>query len=201
MVEFWLSKPTILLKKSQITQIWPYENMDFNQKLNAVTRFVLLISLAGYAILSNYTILLMGLIFILGIVIIHTMYSNKMAKEAMTGADDESGVITEEISENHPMSNVLMTDYSDKPNRGPAKKYNTKVEDEINLQTKNSILEMNKENKDIGNIFNNLGDNLEFEKSMRQFYINPSTTIPNKQDDFKSFCYGDMYSEKPLIVY
>ena len=186
MVEFWLKKPTILFKKSQILEIWPYENMEFNQKLNAVTRFVILVSLVGYAILANYTILLMGLIFILGIVIIHTMYTKELAKEAMTNAEETDENTSEDIVANNPMSNVLMTDYSDKPNRGPAKSYSTKVEDEINLQTKNSILEMNKENKDIGNIFNNLGDNLEFEKSMRQFYINPSTTIPNKQDDFKS---------------
>jgi len=199
MVEFWIYEPTLLFNKSHILEIWPYENMDFNKKLNAVTRFVILISLLGYAILANYTILLMGLIFVLGIIFIHTMY-HKNIKETMANIENDDAT-TEEPTENNPMTNVLMTDYVDKPQRGPAKKYNQSVEDEINLNTKNSILEMNKENKDIGNIFNNLGDNLEFEKSMRQFYINPSTTIPNKQDDFKEFCYGDLYSEKPLIEY
>ena len=36
---------------------------------------------------------------------------------------------------------------------------------------------------------------------MRQFHMNPSTTIPNSQDDFLKYCYRDLYSEKPLIVH
>ena len=63
------------------------------------------------------------------------------------------------------------------------------------------ILENNKDNKEIGKIFQNVGNNMDFEKSMRQFHINPSTTIPNNQDDFLEYCYKDLYSEKPLLVY
>ena len=59
----------------------------------------------------------------------------------------------------------------------------------------------NRDNKDIHKTFENLGNELEFEKSMRQFYINPNTTIPNTQDDFLKYCYNDLYSEKPLQVY
>ena len=32
--------------------------MTFNEKLNATTRFIILITLVGYAILGNYTIML-----------------------------------------------------------------------------------------------------------------------------------------------
>ena len=31
---------------------------------------------------------------------------------------------------------------------------------------------------------------------MRQFYTNPSTTVPNNQEEFATFCYGDMISAK-----
>jgi hypothetical protein len=37
---------------------------------------------------------------------------------------------------------------------------------------------------------------MDLDFSMRQFYTNPSTTVPNKQGEFAEFCYGDMVSAK-----
>jgi hypothetical protein len=45
-------------------------------------------------------------------------------------------------------------------------------------------------------LFKSLEDNLAFEQSMRPFYSNPSTTIPNDQNAFAEFCYGSMVSCK-----
>ena len=41
-----------------------------------------------------------------------------------------------------------------------------------------------------------LGDNLAFDRSMRNFYAMPNTQIPNAQKKFGEFCYGDMPSCK-----
>ena len=45
-------------------------------------------------------------------------------------------------------------------------------------------------------LFKNLGDNLTFQHSMRNFYSMPNTQIPNNQKDFANFCYGNMPSCK-----
>jgi hypothetical protein len=45
-------------------------------------------------------------------------------------------------------------------------------------------------------IFHDLGEQLVFEQSMRPFYSNPGTTIPNDQTSFAEFCYGSMVSCK-----
>ena len=45
-------------------------------------------------------------------------------------------------------------------------------------------------------LFASLDDHFEFEQSARQFYSNPSTTIPNDQGAFAEFCYGEMISCK-----
>ena len=96
----------------------------------------------------------------------------------------------------------MMTDYEDNKNKSElSREYSEKDESLINTNVKNFVLENNKDNKDIGKIFQNVGNKLDFEKSMRQFHINPSTTIPNNQDDFLEYCYKDLYSEKPLLVY
>ena len=50
-------------------------------------------------------------------------------------------------------------------------------------------------------LYKNLGDNLNFENSMRNFYTMFNTQIPNNQKEFALFCYGDMPSVKKETVY
>ena len=45
-------------------------------------------------------------------------------------------------------------------------------------------------------LFKNLGENIGFEHSMRNFYSTANTQIPNDQKGFAEFCYGDMPSCK-----
>ena len=94
------------------------------------------------------------------------------------------------------------TDYKFNPDKPEFKEeYNPDLENRLNNATKATIIELNSDNKDIANMFISDGDNLEFEQNMRQFYTTASTTIPNKQDDFLKFCYGELPSEKPLTIY
>ena len=46
--KFWLDDYTILFKKDKLTQLWPYKNMSYEEQLNAITRFIILVSLVGY---------------------------------------------------------------------------------------------------------------------------------------------------------
>ena len=47
---FWLNDPSILFKKDQINYLWPKENMSKNDKLNAITRLVILLSILGFLV-------------------------------------------------------------------------------------------------------------------------------------------------------
>lgn len=198
---FWLENPKILFHKKHMLEFWPYESMSYNQKLNATTRFLILVSLLGYMTLNNYLVLLFGVILILLIVFIHNYYKRE-GKESMMNMKELREEDNEKLTSHNPLYNVLLTDYTDNVDKKPARKhYDEKTEEHINNQVKNFVLENNKDNKDIGKIFNNVVNNLDFEKSMRQFHMNPSTTIPNSQDDFLKYCYNDLYSEKPLLIY
>ena len=85
--------------------------------------------------------------------------------------------------------NVLLTDYVDTPLRKPAApSFNPAVEQEI--------IEVAKDKAVNPRIFKDLGDNLAYETSLRNFHTNPSTTIPNDQGGFANFCFGDMISAK-----
>ena len=77
------------------------------------------------------------------------------------------------------MGNVLISEYSEDPLRKEAAPaFNPTVIKNINKQT----------NLDTNNI--------EFENLMHQFYSMPSTTIPNDQEAFGDYLYGNMPSCK-----
>ena len=195
---FWIKEPSILFRKDKIFQLWPYEGMTFEEKLNATTRFVICISLFGFMILNNYLILLFGIVLILALVSLF-FYINKSSYE---GLENNVQIDATKMSNENPLYNVMPVDYQNNVNKEKMKtNYNISREESINNSAKNFILEQNKDNSEIGNIFKSVTDNIEFDKSMRQFYTNPSTTIPNTQDDFLKYCYGDLPSEKPLIVH
>jgi hypothetical protein len=194
-MSFWLNDPSILFKQKYITQLWPYSYLTYEEKLNAITRFVILITILGYMLLNRFIIIILGLI-VIGIIVL--LYKKK---EGMLfpyyGVNDQ-----QEIEQNNPFGNVLMTDYKYNPNKKSAnQEYTPDLEQSINTKIKEFVVQENSDNNEINNLFNNVGDRFTFEQNNRQFYTNPSTTIPNKQDDFLSFCFGTLPSEKPLTIY
>ena len=59
-MKFWADNPSILFDSQYITEIWVYSNMDTNQKLNAISRLVILLSLIGYVCFNRYIIFILG---------------------------------------------------------------------------------------------------------------------------------------------
>ena len=48
MSKFWLYDPSILLKKDKMLEFWPKEDLNMAEKLNAVTRTILVLTTLGY---------------------------------------------------------------------------------------------------------------------------------------------------------
>jgi hypothetical protein len=194
-MSFWVNEPTVLFNNKYINQIWPYSYLTYEEKLNAATRFIVIITLLGYVLLNRIIIIVLGLI-IVGIIVL--LYKKK---EGMVfpyyGVNDQ-----QTIEQNNPFGNVLMTDYKFNPNKKAVNAdYTPDLENTLNSKIKEFIVQENSDNNQINNLFNNVGDQFKFEQNNHQFYTNPSTTIPNKQDDFLSFCFGTLPSEKPLTIY
>jgi hypothetical protein len=221
---FWLNEPTILFNKNQITQIWPNNKMSNTEKLNAISRFVIVASLLGYLLTMNLKMLLICIVTLAVIAILFHVQSNKNKDDASSSNSSSSTSQDTKIKESfvnqilynelktdytnpnktNPMMNVLLPEISYDPNRNEAApSYNTAVEKEININTKESVVdtmfsdEKDKQREYIKKkLFSDLGDNYNFDVSMRNFYTNPNTTIPNDQGGFANFCFGDMISSK-----
>ena len=215
---FWLNEPTILFDKKQIMEIWPNPNMSNMEKLNAISRFVIIASLLGYLITLNMGIIFVGIITLAVIAILYHVQSNKIIadekakelppkiKESFTNAILYNEVKDDYTNpkENNPMMNVLLPEISYNPTRNEAAPaFNTEVEKNINNSTKDYVVdttfsdEPTKQKEYIKRkLFSDLGDSYTFDDSMRNFYTNPNTTIPNDQGGFANFCFGDMISAK-----
>jgi Family of unknown function (DUF5762) len=199
-MKFWLDEPTILFNYEYITELWPYSSMDLNQKMNAITRLVIILTLFGFMIFNHHIIFILGLIFVSLIVYLH--YSQPNNKEGMANYYDLKDI--KPIDDRNPLGNVLMSDYKYNPYKTQFNpQYNPIVEKNINDTAKNIILQQNSDNKDAPKLFSNLVDEFKFEQSMQRFHSNPVTTVDQKNEygDFLGFIYGTLPSDKPLMIY
>jgi hypothetical protein len=105
------------------------------------------------------------------------------------GADALTGNACVLPTPDNPFMNVALDDYRNDPNRPPACSPDTllnsgrTVGDETEVQFSKNLF------MDVGDLF---GSN----NSRRQFYTNPSTTIPSNQNEFAQWLYGDAKSCK-----
>ena len=198
MVSFWLENPNTLLNKNHITEIWPNSDFDLARKLNAITRLIIILTILGYFFTKSPYIPVSAFVSIVILVIIYKTKSKSKMEEFVgsfkkrdAAVKDLDNILQKEFTmptKKNPAMNVLMTEYTENPNRKPAAPaYNEVVEEEINEKAQRDIDKK---------LFKNLGDNLSFENSMRNFYAMPNTKIPNNQKDFALFCYGNMPSCK-----
>ena len=196
MTNFWLENPNILLNKNYLTEIWPNNDFDLARKLNAITRIIVIMAILGYFLTKSIYIPVSAIVSLVVLVIIY-----KSKKE--TKAQTKEGFLSNSVQKNelnkilekeftmptkkNSVMNVLMNEYKENPKRKPAApSYNNEVQAEINDNVKSQDKRL----------FKNLGDNLSFESSMRNFYAMPNTQIPNNQKEFAEFCYGNMPSCK-----
>lgn len=200
--EFWLNNPSILFKKDKLTKLWPNQSMNYYEKLNSITRIVILLTALGYMAGGSYTIIMVGIV-TLGIIwFLYNQHDNKNDKKETIKEQFKNikDIITP--TENNPLMNTTQNEYSDNPDKVPASMINTSISDQINEQTKKQIINMDPENKDRDKLFKDLGDNLKFEQSMQPFYSNADKgLIPNDQDGYLKFLYGDLPSGKKIVEY
>ena len=188
---FWLDNPNILFNKKKIMHIWPQSKYSFTEKLNAITRLVFILTLLGYLFTRNVKILVTGVITIIIIIILYKTQkrkrklNKKILKEGFTSPELYEQVKSSFVkpTKTNPLMNVLLPEIQYNPQRKPAAPaFNPTVEKQINNKVADPRL------------FLDLGDNIAFDQSMRNFYATPNTTIPNDQTAFAEFCYGTMPS-------
>ena len=177
---FWIHDYTVLFKQDQLI-FWPTEEMGMNEKLNAITRFVVVLSLLGCVLTQTIKFMWIGLA---TIVLIAVYHNNIKPQEPFKQERSQHTVPTAK----NPLMNVLLPEINGNPNRKKAMdSYNHETEKDINDNVKKML---------DPRIYKGINNEMSFEYSMRNFYTTANTTVPNDQDGFSKFCYGDMISAK-----
>ena len=210
----WFKHPLVLFKKGHINKIWPRENMNKNEKINAISRLVIILTILGFLVSHTYNFLLTGVITLGVIAILYYTreYKNEHDDNNMGNAKQNpiegftNAQVYKSLKNNftnptnkNPLMNVLLPEIQDEPKRKmAAPAYNRAVEKEINEDTKNMIVSNFDNDPEIKKkLFSSLGDSFEFEDfGQHNFYATANTRIPNDQKGFADFCYGDMVSGK-----
>jgi hypothetical protein len=190
----------VLFRSNKIQELWPTKTMKMNEKINALTRLIIVLSILGYLITQNISVFITGVVLI-GILIVLNYIYNKRNKLSgpMEGFNGSNKLIHySSPSKTNPMMNVLLPEIQDDPKRPPAApSYRAETNTTINKSTQNMVVDTFDNPEGIEDrLFKDLGDSFGFDRSMIQFNSNPSTTIPNDQQSFAEFCYGDMISCK-----
>jgi hypothetical protein len=216
-IPFWSENPNVLFEREYIFEFFPIETMTYTQKLNAISRSIVILTLIGLFITKSMRIVFIGALTLGAIYLLFTSHKKTEIKEnsrnvlnprPTEGFEDPAKVLMKsfplekEVFDNptaeNPLSNVLLTDYDYNPSKKPALPAGTPaVEDEILEQAKRTVIKLNPDQPEIADkLFKDLGDKFIFEQSLQPFYSTANTTIPNDQTAFAEFCYGSMVSCK-----
>ena len=153
---FWTQDPSVLIDKDQVFELWPTSFMSYNQKLNALTRIIIILSLLGYFVFGSLKSITTGFVVVFLIVMLKAGSMSNMTESFMNGdlfnvedeiqENEENDAIKKKITEykkpttNNPLGNVLLTEIHDNPTRksAPPAFYDS-ITDEIGLKTKEMI--------------------------------------------------------------
>ena len=220
---FWSNEPTILFNKESDLQCWPTQQMTFEEKLNAISRIVIVMSLLGFIFTRNLNLIIIGIV---TLAIIFTLYklrkqglvSSLIKKEGFSvnpsmqpSALSPSQMLTDPVTlksvlrsnfhpttKKNPFGNVLLTDINDAPNRlAAAPSFNPDVYDEIDRAVKKQTQMLNpgiiNTNKQL---YGDLKSNYDLDNSMMRFYSTANSRVTNDQGAFSQWLYGNMPSSK-----
>ena len=209
---FWTEDPNVLFNKDYVFEFYPTPDMTYYQKLNTITRVVLLISILLFLFTRNLWIFVVTGITLFAIYVYYLNNKTENTKKLLlegysnpaqvylkkTGTIPNDIEVFETPSTQNPFSNVLVPDIEYNPTRKGAPPISNELVSDVILQrAKDLVQEQNPDQPNIADkLFKNLNDKLNFEQSLRPFHSTANTTVPNDQGGFADFCYGQMTSTK-----
>ena len=191
-MSFWLDKPSILIDKHAIKELWLDNTHGLDRKLNAITRIVILLTFAGFILTRNYNIFVTSIITLIVVVIVHRIKKHENIKDDINKLTEGFKIKIDEKyvkpTKNNPMMNVLLPEIKYDRNREAG---NPAFVESVNKEIKKNVRKIGIDSK----MFSDLGENVLFERemelsdSMKRFYTTANSRVENDQRAFANFCY------------
>lgn len=221
-IQFWSNDPTILFNKDYIFELWPTSTMCYEEKLNAISRLIIILTILGYILTMSKRVLVVGALTLLVIFVLYNMRKQKLTKDMLENFEVQGNEVTglfdnkpksyvnpvtldavlrtefKEGNKRNPFSNVLLTQIMDDPERKAAPpSFNVEVDQDITKNVKRSVQMMNPGIKNTNKqLFGDLWQQFQLDQSNRIFYSTPNTRVANDQGAYGQYLYGQMPSAK-----
>ena len=182
---FWANDINVLFQSDRLSEFLPSSVMSYNEKMNALARFSIYLSIILFLLKGNYLFFYVPIFVLFITYFLHKNYiNNRDYYESFDNKENISGNTSNREekkcqlpSNNNPFMNVLQTDIKYRPKRPPACEINETVNEDI-------------EDKFNINLYRNVSDVYGKANSQRQYYTMPNTTIPNDQEAFSKWLYA-----------
>ena len=221
-IQFWSNDPTTLFNKNYIFDLWPTTSMCYEEKLNAISRLIILLTILGYILTMSKRVLAVGALTLLFIFVLYNMRKQKLTKDMLENFQVQGNEVTgmfdnkpksfinpvtldavlrtefKEGNKKNPFSNVLLTQINDEPERKAAPpSFNVDVDEDITKNVKRTVQMLNPGIKNTNKqLFGDLWQNFQLDQSNRVFFSTPNTRVTNDALSFGNFLYGNMPSAK-----
>ena len=191
MEPFWYDDIWVLVDSSKIKKYIPLKSFSKNEKLNAIVRLSIYVSIFFVILSGNYNYFFIAIFFFILTLLINSIdtekkvINNKKNIENYNNLKKDNDLSNHNIkvddyieecvlpTDNNPFMNVLPTDKRERKKACSDKKIKKLVD-----------------NKFSKGIFKNINSVYDRENSQREFYTMPSTTIPNNQTDLANWLYN-----------
>lgn len=178
MSDIWVLKPSVLFTEKKLKEFIPKPTMTYSEKLNALTRLIIYMSLLFFIIHRNFMILLLPLS-CMAVIFFLVKWGIELdkIKEYFQNTPVETH---REPTYSNPFMNQLPTDKVIQPKTcADNEETRSKINEAFNF-----------------NLYKNTDDIYGRENSQRQFYTAPSNIHPNSQKHFAQWLYSDIGGRK-----
>ena len=176
--------PKQLIRSDKIKEFWPTAEQSAAERINATARFIVYATCLLYLIRRDIRVFVMGAT---GLGVLYVMDKSNMIKEGTARPSVVNEIYTDTPmcqlpTRDNPMGNVLMNEYSDRPDRPSACDYSS-VDDKVNRMLSDRIPYGPSRSRSA------LPEQQRNSYS-RQFVSMPVTNIPGDQTAFAEWLYG-----------
>ena len=209
---FWVNQPMILFNKKYIYDVFPSNAMTLEEKFNAITKLVLILTVLGFILSQNIQLIFIGILTISIITAIYYRRKKKFIQER-TSLENFENPKTQlnssqlkqllkdgyyETNKKNPFGNVLLTEINSNPDRPSAPpSFNPEVYDKINNSVKRQTQMLNPTIDGTSKqIYGDLYENYNLDNSLMRFYSTANTRVANDQGAYGQWLYGNMPSAK-----
>ena len=175
----WFDDPQQLIRADRITQFWPNRDQTPEDRINAASRFIIYSTCIIYITRRDPRVFVLGATILS---VLYVMHRSNMVTEGYGLGIDGSREGCQMPTQDNPMGNVLITDYTDAPNRLEACYYpsvkpfvKSYLDDRIPYDAGRSRSPLPKYQRNA---------------AARQFITAPVSKIPGDQTEFAEWLYG-----------